>query len=193
MYYNGSMSDFKIQTVDETYPYREQLIDLYLSAFPKEERKPYEVMEEMGKDGRMLLWAIEDECGPCALAFFIPGEDVVILDYLAVHPGKRGQNIGSWVMNRILHSFDKPVLVEIESTLADPSPVKVRRKNFYLRNVLRPNPYEISLAGVPMETLSTGPVAYDQYFDTLYSYLTGWLQNRARGIVRKLRDLPEFD
>ena len=127
------------------------------------------------------------------LLFFIPGEDVVILDYLAVHPGKRGQNIGSWVMNRILHSFDKPVLVEIESTLADPSPVKVRRKNFYLRNGLRPNPYEISLAGVPMETLSTGPVAYDQYFDTLYSYLTGWLQNRARGIVRKLRDLPEFD
>ncbi|MCF0260908.1 MAG: GNAT family N-acetyltransferase, partial [Erysipelotrichaceae bacterium] len=171
----------------------DELISLYLSAFPKEERKPYEVMEDMARRGRMRLWAVEDDEGLCALAYFILGREIVILDYLAVHPDKRDQLIGSWVLNRVFESFDKPVLVEIESTLRDADPMKVRRKNFYLRNGLRPNPYEILLAGIPMEMMSTAPVSFDQYYQTQQEYLTDWLGFSAAVLVRKLQDLPEFD
>lgn len=162
-----------IQVDDTKKALSEQVKKLYLDAFPKEERKPYKVMEQKQQEGKMQIWAIVQETMEfCGLAITILYQDMVLLDYFAICPEKRGNGIGSEVLEILKKKYNKCCLfLEIESTeerlegvSKEEQKIRKKRKQFYYQNGMKDTGLSVVLYGVPMEVLSTGrEIKFEDY------------------------------
>ena len=144
-----------------------QLYRLYLSAFPREERKPFGLILRMYKKGTTDVWCLKREGKFAGLGITINGPDLILLDYFAIGKKMRQQGVGSAALPVIVDYYgDKGFFLEIESTLED-APNKnqrLRRKAFYLSCGLRELHTTAKLFGVNMELLGVRcQLNYDQY------------------------------
>lgn len=143
-----------------------QIKKLYREAFPRCERKPFAVIWEKSRKGQMELLAIDSE-GFAGLVITVLYGDIVLLDYFAVSPERRGDGIGSAVMALLQSRYaGKRLLLEIEDpdVPCDNREERERRRRFYLRNGLTVMPYGITLFGVPMRVLTRGgAVSFAEY------------------------------
>lgn len=146
----------------------ESIYKLYMSAFPKEERKPFALMLEKCEEGSMEMLCIEDESQDfLGLAIFVLYKDFVLLDYFAVADEHRGRGIGSEAL-RVLQTYyeGKRFFLEIEDihVEAKNQEERMRRRAFYLRNDMHVMPFTVDLFGVPMEVLTYNcQIASDEY------------------------------
>lgn len=162
--------NLKLERVDRDFPYMKELRHLYKHSFPKSERKPFGMILEGAEEGKMELFAMMHETQLAGLAFFIPGEQAVVLDYLAVDPDLRSKGIGAWLLQQAEGLYDKPVVVEIEDTKHGGEEQR-RRKDFYLRNGMIDDECQIRLFGVDMELLSSQrKISYEEYESVLKDY-----------------------
>ncbi|MCX4268291.1 MAG: hypothetical protein OSJ62_06455 [Lachnospiraceae bacterium] len=155
-----------IQIEDTKKELEQQVKELYLEAFPKEERKPYELMKQKQREGKMQIWAVvqEDKLDFCGLAITILYRDIVLLDYFAICQDKRGKGIGSKILAKIKEKYaGKRLFLEIESVSErleglskEERTIRERRKGFYSRNGMKETGLEVVLYGVSMEVLSAG-------------------------------------
>lgn len=161
----------ELKAIDQKYDHFDQVKDLYLYAFPDEERKPMEMILQNQKDGKMDLYALEYDGTFAGLAFVINTTPLIILDYLAVVSDFRSHGLGSKILDR-LKTLYPGFVVEIESTrTASPTNQALRRKQFYLREDLQDSHVDIALFGVPMELLSwPHPVSFDDYRASMDRY-----------------------
>lgn len=143
--------------------------ELYMQAFPPEERKPFSVILAKAEEGSMEILVIEDESGTfLGLAITILYRDRVILDYLAVSLDKRGQSVGSRTLAALAERYTgKRMIIEIEDPdiPADNTADRLRRRAFYLRNGLTLMPFRVMLFGVEMLILATAPVSFAEYHE----------------------------
>lgn len=134
------------------------IYDLYMSAFPKEERKPFEVMLEKCEEGSMEMLTIENDGGEfLGLAIFVFYEDMALLDYLAIADEKRGKGVGSEALHHLQKHYDgKRFFLEIEDVKVESEnkEERIRRRAFYLRNGMQVMPFRVDLFGVIMEVLT---------------------------------------
>ena len=141
---------------------------LYAAAFPKEERKPFKLIERMSSEGKVDMLKIEGESGEfLGLAFTVLDEKFVLLDYFAISEDKRCRGYGRAALELIKERYpNRPILIEIEDP-DDESPNKaerLRRLNFYKECKMKLNSFKIILFGVNMITLSSGaPVSFEDY------------------------------
>ena len=149
---------------------KEQLADieaLYLAAFPREERKPFSLMQKKCEEGSMEMLAIEEDGRFLGLAIMILHGEIALLDYLAVSPDCRGEGVGTKTLAALKERYpDRHLLIEIEdpNEPADNTAERVRRRAFYLRNGMTPMPYKIWLFGIKMLVLTDGaPIPFDRY------------------------------
>lgn len=158
-----------------------QIKELYLQAFPKEERKPFELIEKLQEEGKAQIFVVTDEEREfCGLAITLHNGNYVLLDYFAILPQKRGSGIGSCVIQLLKQRYkDKIFFLEIEETekMEDVSEeeqkLRVRRKRFYLENGMKDSTLRVSLFGVLMEILSDGtPLTFEEYYE-LYKTTVG--------------------
>lgn len=172
----------KLQAQD---PQLRGLEKLYHASFPDYEAKPFEMIVNGVKEGRMDSYILkaakekETELKPAGLAFLIKGKDIMLLDYLAINPDFQSGGLGSRMIKELSSIYDQPLIIEIESTNLDIKPEdqdqRERRKSFYIRNGFFDCNQEIELFGVQMELMSTHrPIAYPEYFDLLDQYLQGY-------------------
>lgn len=150
---------------------------LYLTAFPRNERKPFWLILKKRRDGVFEILAIESDSGEFqGLAVTIHYKDMVLLDYFAIEPQNRGGGVGSTALKLIQERYaGKRLLLEIESTqetCAD-LPQRERRKAFYLRNSMQVMPYTVELFGVNMEILTYACTVsfaeYHEIFERVFS------------------------
>lgn len=169
---NGQeMGSLEIRPFDRTSPELEEAHALYHQSFPKYERKPFEMILSGQQQGKMEPYSIFVNGEYAGLVFLIPGEQVDVLDYLAIAPSMQGQKIGSRVLQWLMENRSKPFLVEIESTRIGSDQTKQRRKAFYLANGMHDCKEQIRLFGVEMELLSSiRPVTFEEYFQTMNHY-----------------------
>ena len=82
---------------DEGAQYKWQLYDLYDKAFPEQEKKPLQVMEQLAADGKMEMLALvdEDEFAGLAINLIDEEQNRALLDYYAIAPEKRNDVYGS--------------------------------------------------------------------------------------------------
>ena len=75
---------------DEGAQYKWQLYDLYDKAFPEQEKKPLQVMEQLAADGKMEMLALvdEDEFAGLAINLIDEEQNRALLDYYAIAPAK---------------------------------------------------------------------------------------------------------
>ena len=148
-----------------------QVKALYLEAFPAEERKPFEKMEELAAEGRMELLALTQEGELLGLVFYLITPKTAILDYFAILPEKRSMGYGGKAMAAILERFsDRKLIFEIEQQdpMADNALERKRRKEFYLRNGLKETGVFVHVYHTDFELLTPdGELTYETYLTML--------------------------
>ena len=168
----------------------ESIYRLYMTAFPKEERKPFELMLEKEKEGSMELLCIEDDAqGFLGLAIFVLYKDLALLDYFAIADEHRGKGLGTEAL-RLLQTYHQGTrfFLEIEDihVESDNKEERMRRRAFYLRNEMRVMSFTVDLFGVCMEVLTHHCQVSDEEYMQLYTETFGKKRILANVKIRKL-------
>lgn len=152
------------------------ILDLYMSAFPEEERKPFSLIERKAVMGEMEILLIRENGKRAGFAITALQDDLVLLDYFAVAPEYRGQGIGSDALQMLLALYsERQFYLEIEcpDETAPNQPDRLRRKAFYLQNGMLETEIRIELFGVEMELLCSQPGLKYEQCERLYRSLVG--------------------
>ena len=89
-----------VNIADEGAKYKWQLYDLYDKAFPEQEKKPLQVMENLVADGKMEMLAMvdEDEFVGLAINLIDAEQDRALLDIMQLYRRKEitDMEAGDW-------------------------------------------------------------------------------------------------
>lgn len=140
---------------------------LYMKAFPLNERKPFYLIKQKAAGSESDVWMLDQGGEFMGLAITMNADDLVLLDYFAIHENKRGGGYGSKALKKLREYYDgKRFFLEIESVYEEAEDIEIRkrRKNFYLRNGLIEIGIIAKLFGVNMELLGFGcRVSFEEY------------------------------
>jgi len=154
---------------------------LYRVSFPREERKPFSAILNIHRSDRGDVWYCTADGRFAGFASTVRGDELVLVDYLAVSPAMRNGGVGSAILGALRHAYpDKHLFLEIESVWEDvpDSEARLRRKNFYLRNGFTPMNLMVWLFGVKMEVLGIDcKMSFEEYLSFYTTYLSPWTAN----------------
>lgn len=160
---------------DEGAEYKEQLYALYEEAFPEQEKKPLQLMEQLSAEGKQEMLAMVDEGEFVGLAINMIGNGRGLLDYYAIAPDKRNGGYGSKGLEVLLKHFEGQKYIfeiEIQDENADNAEERKRRKAFYLRNGLKETGLFVNVYDTDFEILTPGgELTYEEYVDFLREIL----------------------
>ena len=144
---------------DEGAQYKWQLYDLYDKAFPEQEKKPLQVMEQLVADGKMEMLALvdEDEFAGLAINLIDEEQNRALLDYYAIAPEKRNGGYGSKGLEVLLERFKNYKYIfeiETQNEKAENAEERKRRKAFYLRNGLKETGLFVNVYDTDFELLT---------------------------------------
>jgi len=145
----------------------DQLSDLYqrelVHTFPPDELKPLKSMLTLMEQNRYDALGLEQdgELLGYALMWRLPGVPFALLDYLGTIEGKRGNGLGSSLLDRLTDYYRdyRGIFGEAEGVFSsDPeeAALQARRLGFYDRNGFRYGGYDCALFGVHYRTLFRG-------------------------------------
>lgn len=167
--------DFRVQPVRGVLQWM-RIYSLYLRAFPCSERKPFHMIVAMHRRGRADVWVARAGTRFAGFATTINGENMVLLDYLAVRDGMRNCGCGSAMLDFMKTAYaGRGMLVEIEDAFAPGNDLSLRRRRraFYLKNGFVSQRVMASVFGVRMEILCReGRMdfnGYREFYRTQYS------------------------
>lgn len=158
---------------DDGAQYKWQLYDLYDKAFPEQEKKPLQIMENLVADNRMEMLAMvdEDEFVGLAINLIDTEQNRALLDYYAIVPEKRSGGYGSKGLEVLLDRFkNQKYIFEIETQdkKAENAEERKRRKDFYLRNGLKETGLFVNVYNTDFEILTPdGELTFWEYVDFL--------------------------
>ena len=162
-----------VNIADEGAKYKWQLYDLYDKAFPEQEKKPLQVMENLVADGKMEMLAMvdEDEFVGLAINLIDAEQDRSLLDYYAIVPEKRNYGYGSRGLEALLKKFkNHKYIFEIETQdeKAENAEDRKKSKAFYLRNGLQETGLFVNVYDTDFEILTPdGELTFWEYVDFL--------------------------
>ncbi len=170
----------------------EQIKDLYMEAFPENERKPFSLITEKRKQGAMDILSIESSANSSepaknnrilGEAIIAKDGDIALLDYFAISPAFRGSGTGSHALKLLQQHYDSyRFMLEIESTVHPVPDLKQRlhRKNFYRRGGMECMDYLVSLFDVEMEIMTYNcTVAFEEYYALYENIFGSYMQGRV--------------
>ena len=85
----------------------DELKNLYETAFPESEQKPFELMLKKREEGDAELLSIEDGGAFLGLAIVVSRGDLALLDYFAVSPQHRGGGVGGEAFEMLKERYAK--------------------------------------------------------------------------------------
>lgn len=115
--------------------------ELYLSAFPAEERIPFDTLLSMTRDPDCRFMWMSVDGRFTGMAYTVETDDKVFLLYLAVSPGLRGSGLGSdalWLIKCGCRGRRLFLNVEPTDEPAENIGQRLRRTRFYERNGFSP-------------------------------------------------------
>lgn len=161
-----------------------KIYNLYQSAFPAGEKKPFSMIQTMQKKGKSDVWYCEEDGKFAGLVITINGSDKILLDYLAVAKKRRGQGIGSKMLQKMREQYrGKGVFLEIEivDESAENYEERKRRKQFYLTNGMTPMNVFVELFGVDMELLGFECyLTFEEYHDFYRDNYSEWAAEHVK-------------
>lgn len=139
--------------------YRKEVKQLYVAAFPKEERAPFSLLMRRVNNERDSFYAVEDAGEFVGLVYTMRKEKLVYVFFLAVVEEKRGMGYGSRILRCIKRLNPGCVIsLMIEDTAdtdADNYEQRITRLGFYQANGFKQLNVRINEAGVGYELLGT--------------------------------------
>ncbi len=161
-----------------------KIYNLYQSAFPASEKKPFSMIRTMWKKGKSDVWYCEEDGKFAGLVITINGPEKILLDYLAVAKNRRGQGIGSGILKKMREKYaGKGVFLEIETVdeTAENYEERKRRKQFYLSNGMTPLNVFVELFGVDMELLGFECyLTFEEYHDFYRDNYSEWAAEHVK-------------
>ncbi len=151
----------------KTFLQLKRIKSLYKKAFPQNERKPFSLIKAMQKKGKTDIWYFEDNKKFVGLVITINSDDIILIDYLAVHPECRSKGYGTKILDCISeHYKPRGIFLEIEIPYesAENYKERARRKSFYINAGFTPMNTYAKLFGVDMELMGKGCfLDYEEY------------------------------
>lgn len=156
--------------------------DLYMESFPKEERKPFSVIERKAAMGTMEILLLTEGHRRVGFAITAMSDDLVLLDYFVIDPQYREKGYGSEALEllRELYSGNQFYLeIERPDEEAENQEQRIRRKRFYLKNGMLETGIRIRMFGVPMELLASQPGLSFAQCERLYREIIGPMYHKV--------------
>ena len=155
-----------------------QLYVLYRRSFPRAERKPFLTILKKYRANSTDIWCIRRDDRFLGFAATMNSPRLVMLDYLAVSPGLRGQGIGSAALKDLMHRYaDREFILEIESPY-EPGPdqtLRQSRKRFYVNCGMIPLHIMAEVFGVKMELLGQNTtIDFERYRNFYRDFYKEW-------------------
>jgi ribosomal protein S18 acetylase RimI-like enzyme len=149
---------------------------LYIESFPRNERRPISELHhliEHEKDFHVYVVANKDND---RVGFFTywSFSHYIYAEHFAVNPEFRNTGIGKKIMEFLLASFKRPIILEVETP---DNEIAKRRISFYERLGFTPwynyeymqPPYEKEFDPVPMTLMTHGDISLDSNFENIKS------------------------
>jgi len=162
--------------------------DLYFSAFPQEERVPFDFLQNKAitADNSQLLTVYHGDLfvGILVLVFH---DDMVFLWYLAIDEKLQGKGYGTKVLSVVEQKYKGRRLVlnidEVADTFDDFAQ-RQKRHQFYIKNGYDDCHVKTREKGVVYQLMSkNGNVPYDDYKQMMIAYLGQELYNKVYELV----------
>lgn len=160
---------------------------LYVSAFPPDERMPFERVLQKCEAGVMRLLSVEGEDGE--LLGFVNITlcyDALALNYFAILPERRGRGYGTEVVSALKKRYpDRSIVIDIEddSVECDNLEQRRRRRSFYERLGFSSMPYHLKIFGVPSIIMSSGRTySFEEYCEIFSFVFSAWAVSRVERI-----------
>lgn len=134
--------------------YRNEIKNIYVNSFPKEERFPFGILKHCAKEENVEFNVILDNNKVIGIEYVIKYEDVAYLMYLAVFENQRRKGYGSKILEDLTKKH-KTIILSIERPNDDLNSDKEIRKKFYLKNGFFETNKFIKDNGIEYEILCT--------------------------------------
>ncbi|MDE6762754.1 MAG: GNAT family N-acetyltransferase [Oscillospiraceae bacterium] len=147
---------------------------LYRTAFPADERAPMWFMALKSERENVDFWGLYSNGKWVGLAYVISEGGASYLFYLALSENSRGKGLGSKAMQSLKkHYAGQRLFLALEQLddSADNYGERQRRRQFYLKNGLKPLPLTIREATVTYDVMGTGDVNPEEYKSMMKKYL----------------------
>ncbi len=109
----------------------DKVFNLMKESFPESEYRPYEKQLKLLSVEEYKIRTKYDESGNLiSFVAFWDFPEFVFVEHLAVSPTCRGMGLGTKIMQELIKSYDKPIILEIEPPKNETS---VKRCEFYER------------------------------------------------------------
>ncbi len=146
-------------------------ITLYEEAFPSEERKPFGLMEELVRQGKMEMLVVLDGEEFVGLAAVLLAKEIVILDYFAISPSIRNRGYGGRALDLLLERYKERRLIleiEVEDPKAENAQERVKRKEFYMQNKIKETGIYAHVYQTDFELLAAdGRLSFKEYVQAM--------------------------
>lgn len=147
---------------------------LYKTAFPADERAP--MLTLAAKSGRenVDFWGLYADGKWIGLAYVVSEGGVSYLFYFALSESFRGKGLGSKSLQALKKKYaDKRFFLALEQLdeSAENYEERLKRREFYLRNGLKPISCTIREASVIYDVMGTGDVLPEEYESLMRNFL----------------------
>lgn len=154
-----------------------ELEDLYLKSFPKEERIDFKLLTAKAKEGKGNFLGLFDDGDLAGLSYYTQFQETVYVFYIAIDPKYQSKGYGKLIIEYLFDNFQNKnvmLLVEELDENAENNQLRIRRKNFYLRNNFADHNLHLEVMGVPFELLHRkGYTADLEEFEKIQGYFFG--------------------
>lgn len=177
----------KLVNLLDNQKYIGEASDLFLRAFPEDERPPFKMLYDEGKAGQVDLLILVDEDRFLGLAFLVPSFTFNYLYFLAVEDKERGKGYGHLILRELAKTYEgKPIMILAE-TLKEPSSNWQQREErmiFYHHAGFENLDYGSEEFGVKYDALSLGGyVPFEDYFESMKKL---WGASLAKNGIKRL-------
>ena len=160
---------------------------LYESAFPPDERMPFERVLQKCEVGVMRLLSVEGDDGEfLGFANITLCLDVLALNYFAILPEKQGRGYGTEVIVALKKRYpERSIVIDIEDDSVESANAeqRKRRRAFYERLGFCAMPYHLKIFGVPSIIMSSGrEYSFEEYKEIFAQVFSAWTVNRVKKI-----------
>ena len=149
---------------------KQEISNLFLEAFPEDERPPLDIFLESLKKKKITLLTFYDEDKFIGFAYLAFHKDICCIFFLAVSSNYRHQGYGGQILEIIKRDYKDYVLMlgyEEVDPKYDNYEERVIRENFYRSHGFIDNKLKTNEYGVIYETAYIGShlVSFEQYFE----------------------------
>ena len=156
---------------------RRKIWNLYIRAFPFEERCPFPIIRRKAKEGKGEFFGIYDNDVFVGLIYNIVYKDLVYIYYLAITEELRNKGYGTKILTDVKKMYEGKRIILMAETLdpnADNYIQRVNRSKFYSKNGFEYQGYTIMEWGVVYDMLGAIPTtSKKEEFKEIIKYYFG--------------------